>query len=487
MRRTPLAFLVVVSTAGCAERSADDPTMAPSLTLWAEQTTAPADGLSTIGLVASVDGAAYGAVVDLALDGVGLLSRTRVALQAGVAEAVVYAPFEGDLSGVEAAATVRASFTAGDQLLRAEQELVFTVPTEGAPVLTAYAAPDRVVAGSGESVRLVIEGRRLVDATVQLTVTPALAGLPPSVELSDAGDGLRAEVDVVAPAAPGVYDVTIAADGVAPVHVELHFIADDAPRFDLNGTFAQVGFGVVRVGGLIFLDPDPQCVVAPTIGLVRVTQDGTHVTMSGETCSIEMGDVNVHFVGASRSWVEQPFIDASNAHATGPLELELDSVELDAAVSASAEALAAPFILGAELASPDDALPTSDDDPRVRDHDDDGDPGVTIHNSSQGAQQVVLRTRTTSWNAVIHDSNHITGVVEIDSESNLLNGGGITPTMTDMPAPFTLARVDGQHGATDIAGRDGDPSSITCADVLAYQAELLSQVTAPDPLTACDP
>jgi hypothetical protein len=62
----------------------------------------------------------------------------------------------------------------------------------------------------------------------------------------------------------------------------------------------------------------------------------------------------------------------------------------------------------------------------------------------------------------------------------LLNGGGISPTVTDLPSPFAMLRVDGRNGASDIRGRDGDASSVSCADVLSFEAELKALFPAPD-------
>ncbi len=87
----------------------------------------------------------------------------------------------------------------------------------------------------------------------------------------------------------------------------------------------------------------------------------------------------------------------------------------------------------------------------------------------------------------IESSNVVAGEVTSVTESVIFNSsfGGIGPRITDQPSPFRMVRVDGDNGADDIAGRDGDPSSISCADVTAYASQLEQQAPAPNARTAC--
>jgi hypothetical protein len=476
-----LAVLAVFAVAACGDGAPGTRRLA----LQASEARAPADGATKVTLTASLPDAPAGAVMTFSVAGVGMLASTNAAVEAGVARVELYAPFEDELgpsSSVTSRVTATASF---DPALLATVDVEFTAPTDGAPALDARAEPDHVVAGSGESITIVVDGRRLASNEVTVSTTPpGVIDVPATLTLDAA---LHGELTVPAPSSPLDATVRIAAEG-ASVDVVLHFVAPDAPLFDVSGTFAEVQYGVVEIGGLIFLDPDPQCVIAPTLLLARITQTDRHVRIETTTCAVQMPTVRVILVGESTTTVGPGFVDATNARGGVPLEAELDEVAPGAAFAPTAASFGVPLIVGAELASDDDALPTTADDARVRDDDNDGFPGVTITNSNQGDQHCVFRTQTTSMTGTIVSSDAIDGVVVGHTETNILNGGGggLAPTVTGAPSPFAFRRVDGRNGAPDISQRDGDASSISCDDVNAFAAELMALAPPPDTSTACD-
>lgn len=478
-------FALLAALPACTQASTP-----ASLSLAAATSQAPADGLSTVALTATVLGVRQG-VVSFALTGPGLLSATNVALVDGVASVSLYAPFEEELAAAGAVeTTVTATIAVDGIALTGTQLVTFTLPTSGQPVLLVRAEPDRVPANGDTPITVVVDGRRLSGSTVALSTSGPLGGLPSSLELVDTGDGLSHGELVIPPnVEPGEVTLTLRAEGAAPVDIVLRFTAEGEAAFDLNGTFAQVSYGVIEIGNLVFLNPDPQCVIAPTLSLVVVEQtadgDGTRLTLSTETCDIKMGDVNVHFIGRSQTHVDQSFVDAANGGANA-LSFTLADVGPGAGFDVPPEDFGDPLVVGAELADPRDPLPTEAEDARVRDDDGDGQPGVTIHNSTQDDQLTCYRTSLLSMVGTIESSDALRGSSEATTESVLFNGGGISPTISAKPSPWFMQRVDGRNGAPDIALRDGDPSSISCADIEAFAAELTAAAPAPSPTTACD-
>ncbi|OGQ12483.1 MAG: hypothetical protein A2138_01680 [Deltaproteobacteria bacterium RBG_16_71_12] len=217
--------------------------------------------------------------------------------------------------------------------------------------------------------------------------------------------------------------------------------------------------------------------------MVQVEQDGMRVTTTAEVCDIAMPTVNVVLIGESRTWVDPSFVAAMNS-AGGDL-LAMD-VNADGSFAPDVASLP-PSVMGASLDGPGDALPTSADDARVRDDDGDGHPGVTIHNSTQGDQYTVSRTRLLTMTGQVVGSDALDAVQTAETESVILNGGsgGLSPVITPMPSPSHLRRVDGRNGAPNIAARDGDAGTVSCADVRAYAAELAAAAPGPDAASAC--
>lgn len=472
------------------------PTNTVSLTLAANATSAPADGVSMVQLTAQVEGAPN-AIVSFEVLGAALLSATTAAAVNNVATVNVYAPLEEQLATEgPTTATVKATVNVNGVLASSNDIVIaYTLPEGGVPTLLAFATPDRVLAGGADPIRVIVDGRRLASTTVALSSDGALDDLPTSLEMTDLGAGMS-HGELVIPAAamaPGTVKLTLRGEGAAPVDVELRFIEEGEAAFDLNGTFAEAAYGVVEIGGLIFLNPDPQCVIAPTFSIVTVEQtqndDGSaQLTLHSQTCVVKMGDVNVYILGTSTTRVEQGFVDATNEHATAPLSFALQDIGPGASFDLPPDTIDEPFIIGANMSDdPNAPLPADENDPRVEDQDHDGDPGVTLINSTQGEQHVVYRTRLESMRGTIVGSNGIEGVTEAHTETKIFGGDSpLSPTITAKPSPWFQRRVDGRNGSVNIASRDGDAASISCDDLEAYIGELQIDAPPPDPSTACN-
>ncbi|HEY4220547.1 MAG TPA: hypothetical protein VGO62_04375, partial [Myxococcota bacterium] len=253
------AFVLLALT-GLACACGADPQHALALSV--DKKTAPADGLSKLTVNASIADAPAGSVVVFTVEGVGLLKETNVEVINGGASVDLYAPFESEL-GAQAAvsSTVVATMQKGADVLTARIGVGFTVPIDGAPSLSAHADPDRVVAGGTDPITLVVDGRRLASGDVTLRADSTAVTVPPTLTLAATSTGVfHGELAIDPAAAPADVNITISAPGADDVVVALHFVASDAPAYDLTGTFAEVQYGVVEIGGLIFLSPDPQCV-----------------------------------------------------------------------------------------------------------------------------------------------------------------------------------------------------------------------------------
>lgn len=413
----------------------------------------------------------------------GMLSASNVRADNGSAAVRVLAPFEPELAGHDVTATVTATVQVGEVVVSDAADVVFTVPTSGDPLLSVSAAPDRVVAGSGDAITINIRGTRLPSSSVTLSPdVPGVVALPATVELVD-GVG---SVAVVAPDVAGEVVVTVDA-GAVRADVRLTFVEDGEAVFDLNGDFVQVAHGVTDISDFFLLDGDHQCAIATSISLAHITQRGAHVEVQNEACVITMPSVKLVFMGTITPTVGAPFIQAANDAGAGKvLAFELPSLDANAAFSPPASAQS-PLVVGVTLDDEEnDALPTDSADERVIDADGDGHPGVTVN--AGGERYTAYRSRTTTMTGTIRSSSTIDGALINETETVVyddpLGSGG--PAMTPKSSPFRFERLDGQHGGSDYRGRDGDPSSVSCQDVQAWVNEQMTTVfPQPSPDTAC--
>ena len=227
VRAAALATAAAIS--GCAGSAP------PSLSLSLSEPSAPADGIGRVQATVRAAGLGPAAVVSFELAGPGLLSSTQVRVADGMAAVDIYAPFESELAGGAAAATVTARALADPLPVAATADLSFTIPTGGAPVLLARASPDRVRAGGTEPITLVIEGRRLTDATVALTGAGSAVTLPQSMTLVQAGALFQGQLEIAPPAEPASVEVTVTGGGAPPVSITLRFIGEGEADFDVSG------------------------------------------------------------------------------------------------------------------------------------------------------------------------------------------------------------------------------------------------------------
>ncbi len=451
------------------------------LSLTVDAADIPADGLTIVPVLATLTPSRE-TMVSFEMSGVGLLATTSLLTDRGSAAAAVIAPLEEELVGSSFTSTLVARAIIDEQPVEATAELTFVVPTTGAPILRAFAegGRDRVVAGSGDSIAIVVEGVRVASSELVFEVDNDVVTAPAATALVDG----RAVVAIRAPAEPANVTLTVRA-GELSTTVVLRFIAEGAATFDLTGTFAQITYGVTQIDDFFLLDGAPQCTVAASLALVRIVQDGAHLEVTTETCTVEMPGVKIVGMGNIVPTVGDGFVRAANDAAGPPLSFDLGNVGDGASFSPPLSAHT-PLIVGAVLANASDALPTSANDARIVDADGDGRPGVTVFTGND-AQETCYRTRVTSMSGTIDGNNSVTGELESVTESVVLNSafGSIGPRMTGKTSPFVMVRVDGAHGAVNIAARDGDASRVSCADVRAYADELKALTREPNARTAC--
>jgi hypothetical protein len=460
----------------------------PSLTVTATPGTLAADGVSTVDVVATVSPADAAAMLTFSVEGIGDLAATNVAVVNGVATAKLIAPPEEQLSAETPPATVRVSMAQLEGLpVEATTTVSYVVPTTGAAVLRARTERDAVVITSGEPHVILITARRVPGATLSLSCDDPSITVPATVTLEGEGDSVErtARIEVPAPATAKTVSCTISAEGVAPVVVALRFINLGDAEFDVGGTYAQIQYNAVRISGFDLLQNDPDCVRAESVSLVEVTQVGNELTMTTTACSMTMPPVNLDNPFSEDPIVINPspgtgWIDAANAHSSGPVTFTLPSIAAGMAFDVPVEAFGEPMVVGAELADNDTSeLPTSADDDAEKDHDGDGNPGVTIEGGAFD-QHICYRNRMLSMDGVVVDSSLISGTMLASQESVIFGSAFAQPTVEGLPATYHMARVDGGgNGAPDIRTRAGDPNTITCEDVASYVAEMRLRFAVP--------
>lgn len=260
---------------------------------------------------------------------------------------------------------------------------------------------------------------------------------------------------------------------------------DDPPAagaVDLSGRFALVAYDRPQLlGGA--LDPEQQCAAAPHLSLVTLQQEGTHVSMTVQACVLSVPSVQVLAFGIQRTEVPDAFIDALPT--LGPVDIEL-SAAAPGALFAPAAGLP-PLVLGAELASAEEDLPTDGNDPRVRDDDGDGAPGASLV-SNVGNLEVAFRRTVRAFSGVVLSSDEIDGSApgsfRVDSETSMLFSlfGFFSPSGDGLASTFRMLRVDGAHGTEDLSGSDG---VLSCADLATHEAELMAMLPEPAPPQGC--
>lgn len=238
---------------------------------------------------------------------------------------------------------------------------------------------------------------------------------------------------------------------------------------DLDGRFAMISYDRTEMNWLT-LDPQRQCAATPTIALVDITQNGSAVSMTMQTCSFAVPAVRV--LAADVQTTSVPGALIASIPEQGPFTFNIDPVS-GATFAPPLAQVGVPLVLGANLADPTEELPWYDWDDRVIDSDANGFPGVSLI-SSVGAQHLVMRHTIRAFAGLIRSSNLIEGSSEgsfrVDNESSLLSLLDIfVPVGEGLPSTFHMRRVDGANGALDWRGPDG---VLTCDDLRGYATQL---------------
>ncbi len=468
MNRFAAVAVLVVTAAGCG--AGEPSSVALAIVDGAD---AKVDGMSTIVLRATVTPS--DAVVSFSSTA-GALTTTATRAVGGIAEVALLAPFESEVPvGVGVDGTVTATVVGGDVTATAEQAVHFAFPTDGAASLTGAAAPDRLAAGSGSTMTVTLTGLRLTETTARLRSNRADVVVPDTVAF--VVDGLRstASFTVTAPETPGTVLVEVQAGEVVS-SVPLVFIGEGEAAFDLTGDFVQVVHDVTVVSDFWLLNGDNQCAISRSIAVVHVTQEGDHIAFTTESCELNMPEVDILFVGPTRPEIDASFVQAANEQGGAAVSFTMPSLEANAAFAPPSSAFQ-PLVVGADLDNDEGELPRRSDDPRQRDHDHDGNPGVTVR--AYGERFTVYRTRVADVSAVVESSNKVSGTMRSETESIVYDDDGGGPTMTPHDSPMMMLRLDGKYGSEDFRGRDANSQNLSCADVMAWAANVETVFPAP--------
>ncbi len=467
-----LATLATLATLACAEHAAPP---SPPLTVTVERAVLEADGADHTRVVAAVAPGTRGAVVSFSSSGGLLSSSAAVPGDDGTATVTLTADPEDALLGrpskpVTVRATVRWDEAVEDT---ATAELSFVTPTSGAPALHLTAEPPAALADGASLVTFTLGARRLAPGTAVALATSAGALSADSAVVHDDGaGGTSATFTLQAPAAPAEATVIAREPSGVTASAVVRFVADGEAQFDLTGTFAQYSPARVKMTAGT-LTPNPQCVVAPAIIRVHMVQQSDRVVAEWQTCFVTLAPV--------RSIVGEVTTTAPPAFTSAIPVVRADVMLDGAALGATFDPPPSVVVAGAELANPeDDALPTGEDDERVRDADGDGNPGVTVINSVGGEQNITFRNRGDT-RGVVESSNRVVGEAVGDlsalPESSVLGvGNGFLPDFESVPSVFELVRVDGQNGAPDL-DTNGD-GAVDCDEIVDAQ-DFIFTIAAP--------
>lgn len=252
---------------------------------------------------------------------------------------------------------------------------------------------------------------------------------------------------------------------------------------DVTGSFALVAWDSVEMNGGI-LDPARQCGATAHLGLVELSQQGSRVSMTLRTCALVPPTVQAGFSVLHNVTLPDAFVDSLQA--LGPIDVELGAAVVGATFAPALDELGRARVVGAALASDDEALPTNQFDQRVRDDDDDGWPGISIF-GSMGAQSIAYRRSIRAFSGVVMSDNEIAGSApgsyRVDSDAGLFALLAVLmPSGTGLPSTFRMVRIDGAHGAEDLRGAD---AAADCSDLRAFRDQLMQTLLPPAPPADC--
>ena len=185
--------------------------------------------------------------------------------------------------------------------------------------------------------------------------------------------------------------------------------------------------------------------------LIRVTQDGRQLTLKSQVCDV---DVDSDFTKV-RTIIPDAFADAlPDSTRTGELTRRDNRwrLEVDRVLN----------VVGARLREPtSERLPTSADDPRVVDGDDDGRPGLTVKiRGMVNGKIFVVQRGWDAYSGTIFSEERIRGDVRWSTEQKVL--GSTSIFLGDQPP--TEPHEDADRSFFEMVRLDGSPS---CSDVSA--------------------
>lgn len=263
----------------------------------------------------------------------------------------------------------------------------------------------------------------------------------------DSSDGQN--LDIVA-------EVTDEAVGEEDAGPEQEVVSQDTVpgNIDMNGVWAQVQVVATQAD-------------APVIGLIKtrsvavlkydMEQTGSELLMHEEVCDLRLEpDTNL-----TETIVPDAFIQAL-PHVSKPAVLDLAVQPPTLYQPQFAE------LHGLEMDDPmNDPMPTSADDPRIKDLDGDGKPGLTIYVGGiiDGALYVVQRNKI-ALDGAFEGPDKVAGLMQYEQEQVVL--GSDNQLLADNPP---ISSVDPDTEKTYFISVRM-PDGTTCADILAAGDEL---------------
>ncbi|TVR04824.1 MAG: hypothetical protein EA398_01020 [Deltaproteobacteria bacterium] len=237
---------------------------------------------------------------------------------------------------------------------------------------------------------------------------------------------------------------------------------------DLSGTWAFIHENSACMD---FITIDE--VLSHTYYIVEIEQDGRRVWETRRVCSTDISPTVGLRAIVPRETLESvtfPVVDhgivsdvAAGGSYSSPTEILLWGVELDDPV--------------------DEPLPTSAEDPRVRDLNGDGNPGVTFRVEASTCERYIVQRTVSRYYGTFTTPNLIEGFSSTSTETKTMGssqricGVSIDLIPNDRHSRFRMVRIDGQGGSIDL-DLDGD-GTITC-DELNSRREILWTPREPD-------
>lgn len=226
--------------------------------------------------------------------------------------------------------------------------------------------------------------------------------------------------------------------------------SDPAPEaIALDGNWAMK----TMIGQLLTSPLGDGAASVSTYALVRATVSGTRVSMTAETCAIDM----TPFQGATTTYPEATL----RAMSGSTIEANVSALEVGATFNVPTH----PRLLGwnASRDPMTEAIPSEEDDARVADVDGDGHPGATISVASSFAtgDVYIVSRQIQSFAGNIVSKDRIEGRSTTNMEQEILGATELLLTfdgVTSMPDPnpatntFTLVRLGANAACAQVQG-----------------------------------